>query len=144
MRRYIAEREAQLVFDLTATHAANPLDPGDKFANLLGIIRSEFFLELAAMTALWKSFRDTDEHLAAVDIVKPMLEEIAALEAQLEAENTERGAKLAALAKAEETALERAQAAALADPAVITARRALEAMDASLPTKKAKAETGVS
>ena len=68
-----------------------------------------------------------------------MLDLLAALEAQLAAENDHRASKHRDLRDAEEAALEAAKLAALNSPEVIAARRALESLDQPQPTKKGKA-----
>ena len=135
------EKKEELLLELSQHPAPSPLDVPNGTSHPYGFVRSPVFTEVAMLRLVLDLAEQSVEFQDACAVIEPMLEKIAELEADHAAAVAEKGRKMNALRDAEETALEAARAAALESPAVLAARRALEALDAPLPTKKAKAET---
>ena len=133
------DKKAAVLLELSHHPKPNPLDIPNSTNHSYSLIISPLFTEIATLRLTLEVAQASQEYIAAAAVIQPMLDLLAALEAQLAAENDHRASKHRDLRDAEEAALEAAKLAALNSPEVIAARRALESLDQPQPTKKGKA-----
>lgn len=135
LRNIWLEKRAELLGELSRHPSPDPMDIPNGTSHPYGFVRSPVFTEVAMLRLVLDISEASPEFQEACNLIEPQLAKITVLEAEHAAAVDLKGRKLAALRDAETAALEAARAAALESPAVVKARRDLEALDQPAPAK---------
>ena len=127
LRHLWAEREEEILHLLSEQGLPDVMNPTSDTGWLLAYASSPMTSRLPALKVMLDISESSQQFKEACEIIGPIIDRIAVLEAQLEAENAERGKLSNALREAEELARAKAEAALGRDPTVLAARKALEA-----------------
>ena len=130
LRHLYEEKESLFNFSLCEHPAPQVLNIQNSAAHMAGFVTTGMLQEFTATKTALDLAEASDAWKEANGIIGPLVDEIRKLEAQIERENAEHGARLRALAEAEEAATAAALAKVDRDPKVIAARQALEAASA--------------
>lgn len=128
LRLLHAKLEKQFLNSLASNPIAEPLNPSSSIGHVLGLVRGRDFADFSALETALRLNEASDHFKTAYEIMQPLVDRVAALEADLQAEVEAYAEKLHAIRAAEETALEKARLALEKDPAVAKLRSQAEAV----------------
>jgi len=128
LRTLVSELQARALFVLTTHNGAEDFEnPANRLADVYRFLTHEASTQLAMGESLLAVMENSDKIKGYAAEVEPLLAEVAALEQQEAEARRVRGEAMQALSDATAEAEKRALEAASQDPAVIAAKKALEA-----------------
>ena len=134
LRQVRDEREQGFLFTMSNHPGAEPLHLGRCLSYPLNTVVSDNIGEFLAIRSALKILETSPEFIEAFAIIQPMVDEVRRLEAQHQAEIETLNRTRQTLHEAEEAATAKAMAHLDRDPAIIAARKALEAITSAEPT----------
>lgn len=128
LRLLHSELEKDFLRSLASNPEANPLQVQNSKGHVLGLVRGRGFADFAALETALKANEVSEHFREAFAIVHPLVERVATLEAELQAEVDTYAEKLRVIHAAEETALEKARLALEKDQNISKLRSQAEAV----------------
>ncbi len=143
LRQVRAEREPALIFSLCNHPAPEPLNISNSLSHPFNHVKGDQVSDFLAIRSTLEILEASPEFIEAAAILDPLVENVRRLEAKLQDEIAERGAKLNALREVEAAARAKAEAALENDPTVKAARDAVAAVTPKPPAEPAPLVRGV-
>jgi hypothetical protein len=128
LRELHAELKTRFLFELGMNPAPEPFNTSNCKGHVLGLIRGTTFIEFASLETALRINEASEHFKEAYAIMQPLIDRVAELEAELQAEVETYAEKLHAIRSAEETALEKARLALEKDQNISKLRSQAEAV----------------
>jgi hypothetical protein len=132
LRNLYTEKERHFLFNLSQHPAAEVLRIPNCHGHMHNLAASSVGQDFGTLKILLDLSEASAEFREAHAILQPLVDRVAQLEGEIEAERETAGRAAHVLAEAEDAARQAAQEKAMKDPAVVAARKALEAAQPAL------------
>jgi hypothetical protein len=126
LRQLYTEKEKHFLFNLSEHSAPEVLRIPNCLSHINNIATTSLGSNFGTLKILLDLSEASAEFQEAYSILQPMVDRVAELEAEIQAETETASRALHALHEAEDAARQAAESKAMRDPAVIAARKALE------------------